>query len=426
MKYFGKLKQNIIFGNIFTFGSATLLSAVFAFIVGVVTRNLLGPEIYGYWLTVSMLFPFIPILQLGTLNAMNREIPFYLARKDHEKVKEIRNLTFSFIFTIPLLSILVLFLVGIILLFFPIGFEYKFGWISAAFIGVLMFVASYTEIYYKSIQDFKFASKLVLLKNMSQSILTIALVVWLGYEGLYLGLILSLILEIILGRRSFKGFKFTVNKDRYKELVKIGFPILLVGLVWSLMIASDRIIISIFMTPLDMGNYGVGMLVFSSMMLLPQVIGQVYYPKIVELVSVKEFLQIKNLAWKVNKVLAIVMGLIVVVGYFALPFFIKYLMPEYIEGTKAAQILLIGIFPLTLVSFAANYFNSTHNQKIYMSIQVISILLNVLISLVLLYFNKDIVSVALGTSMSNLIYCILMNSFFSMKIKEKIAVPMVE
>lgn len=418
MLLINKIKENNIVRNIFSFGSATLLSAGLSFVVGVLTRNMLGPEQYGYWLTVSMLFSFVPLFQLGTVNAMNRDVPFYLARKDYIRAQEIKNLTLSFIFTLPLFLIVIFLAISGLLFFIDISYEYQIGFLLASFISFFIFLSTYVEMYYKSEQNFKMASKLVAVKSVSQSLITLLIIYIIGYEGLYIGMLLALIIEVIIGRKSFQGFKFQFDLNKYKKLIETGFPILLVGLIWSILIASDRLIITIFMTPKDLGNYGVGMLIFNSMMLLPQVIGQVLYPKIIELVSKEKYDEIKRFYWKVNKILAVTVGLIVAAGYFLFPVFINHFMPGYKAGIKAGQILILGIYPLTLVGFVANYFNATYNQKVYIYILITTIVSNLIFTIAFLQLRYDISSVALGTSVSYLLYSLLMNYYFMMKIRK--------
>ncbi|MED5073198.1 oligosaccharide flippase family protein [Anoxybacillus geothermalis] len=418
MGIFRNIKENNVIKSIISFGLATLLSAILTFVVGVITRNILGPEQYGYWLTVSILFTLSPLFQLGALNAMNREVPFYMARNDDYKVKEIRDLTLSFIFTFPSLLIIILIVLSIFLFFTNINYEYKIGFLLASFCSFLMYLSSYVEMYYKSQQNFKMASKAVTIKVVSQSLLTLFFVWFLGYEGLYIGMILGVIIQLITERRTFRKFKFIYDVAKYKSLIKTGFPILMVGIIWSLLTASDRLIIAIFMSPKDVGNYGVGMLVFSSMMLLPQVVSQVLYPKIVELVSKEKHLEIKKIFWRVNGALAIFIGLMVIAGFFIFPLFIKYVMPEYEGGIKAGQILILGIYPFTMVSVAANYFNSTNNQKIYIVILISVIIINFILSILFLFIKYDITSVATATSVSYVIYFLLMNGKFLKIIKE--------
>jgi O-antigen/teichoic acid export membrane protein len=414
-----KIKENNIVRNIFSFGSATLLSAGLSFVVGVLTRNMLGPEQYGYWLTVSMLFSFVPLFQLGTVNAMNRDVPFYIARKEYMRAQEIKNLTLSFIFTLPLFLVVIFLVISGLLFFIDISYEYQIGFLLASFISFFIFLSTYVEMYYKSEQNFRMASKLVAVKSVSQSLITLLFIYLIGYEGLYIGMLLAFIIEVIIGRKSFQGFKFQFDLNKYKKLIETGFPILLVGLIWSILIASDRLIITIFMTPEDLGNYGVGMLIFSSMMLLPQVVGQVLYPKIVELVSQEKYHEIKRLYWKVNKALSIIGGLIVVVGYFLFPIFVNHFMPDYKEGIKAGQILILGIYPLTLSGFAANYFNATDRQKIYIGIQILTIANNIILCYFFVKISYNIMLISLATSISYIIYFFLMNGYMIFNLNSK-------
>ncbi|MBT2756712.1 oligosaccharide flippase family protein [Mesobacillus foraminis] len=407
-----KKSNNKMLSSISSLGSATLLNAILVFIVEVITRNILGPEKYGYWLTISIIFTFIPIFQLGTLNAMNREVPYYIARNENNRVREIRETVFSFIFSFPIVLVLTLFLISIIIFITDIKFEYKIGLLLASLITGFTYLSGYAEMYYKSEQNFKKASKLISIKSISQSIFTLVMVFYIGYPGLYLGMLIALLIEIYTAKGIFPKYKRVNSYNEYKKLIKVGFPILIVGLVWSVMIATDRIIISIFMTPEDLGNYGVGLLVFNAMMLFPQVINQVFYPKIVELVSKENYVEIRKLYWKTNKILALIMGLVVLVGFVILPYFINWFMPEYSKGILAAQVLLVGIYPLTLVGLAACYFNSTNKQKMYLSIQLISIFINILLSVVFLSLNDSITSVSIATSITFIIYFLLMNASF--------------
>ena len=415
-----KILKNDFLVNLSSLGLATLINATLVFIVGILTRNMLGPDQYGYWVIISLIFTFTPLFQLGTLNAMNREIPFYLIKKEHSKVQEVKESVFSFLFTLPVLIVFLLLVASIFISFNDFKSEIEVGLFFSAFIVFASYLSSYIEVYFKSQQDFRSTSKLILLKSIANSVFTLTFVYIIGYEGMYIGMLLGFVIQIIIARKVIPLKRKRYNFSHYKDLIQIGFPILLVGLVWSLMTASDRLIISIYMSSKDLGNYSIGMLVFSTVILLPQVIGQVLYPKIVGYVSMNSFLEIKNLYWKVNKILAGFMMLVVLIGYYSIPLFIQVFMPIYIEGIRTAQILFIGIYPLTLVGVAANYFNSTKKQKIYVSIQIICIILNIFLSIILLNTNMSINSVALATSITFFVYFILMNAVFLREIRKYI------
>src|SRR5690606_15364378 len=129
---------------------------------------------------------------------------------------------------------------------------------------------SYIEMYYKSIQDFKSVSKLITIKGVAQSVFSIAFIVLYGFSGLFLGMISALLIEIIIGRKAFRKTKLTLNfkVQVYVPLIKVGFPILMVGLIWSILTMTDKLILTLMMDSTALGNYSVALLVFSTMMLL--------------------------------------------------------------------------------------------------------------------------------------------------------------
>jgi O-antigen/teichoic acid export membrane protein len=421
MSYLKKLFKLPGLSNVLSFGSATFISSALSFVLGVLSRNILGPEQYGYWVSLSIAFTFIPLLQLGVLNAMNREIPYYVARNSIEEVNKIRQKTFSYLITFPTFIMLLLLLFSIFVYKSNVASEYKVGFIFISFIGMLLFLSAYVEMHYKSIQDFRSVSKLIAVKGVVQSVLSIVFILFFGFIGLFLGILAALIIEMIMGRQAFKkmSFIFDFRFQNYLPLIKTGFPILMVGLIWSVLIATDKIILTIMMDSSALGNYSVALLVFSTMMLLPQVISQVYYPKIVTMVSKEEYQQIKQSYKRVNFFLLVISLSVVLVGLLILPPIIRLMMPEYETGLVSAQILLVGLIPLTLVNYAANYFNATHNHKLYIKILVVCILMNILLSITLLLMYPDISMVAIGTSITFLLYFILMNTFFWRIIKLK-------
>ncbi|OAT80981.1 hypothetical protein A6P54_13370 [Bacillus sp. MKU004] len=422
MSYLKGLMKVPVIANILSFGSATLISSALAFILGVVSRNILGPEKYGYWVALSIAFTFIPLLQFGVLNAMNREIPYHIARGASEKVHQIRQKTISYLLSFPAFMMLLFLMVSILLWNSNLAWEYKVGFFFISFIGLLLFLSSYVEMYYKSIQDFQKVSKLIGVKGIVQAISSILFIVLFGFIGLFLGMIVALLIQIMIGRKAFNEINFNFNfrfKD-YLPLIKIGFPILMVGLIWSIFLTIDKLILTIMMDSSSLGNYSIALLVFSTMMLLPQVVAQVYYPKVVAMVSREEHEQIKQSYVRVNSLLLLISTIIVTVGIVVIPSVIRLLMPEYEEGIFSAQILLVGLVPLTLVNYSANYFNATDNQRLYIKILLISMLVNILASTILLLFNREISMVAIGTSISFLLYFLLMNVFFWKLMKQQL------
>src|SRR5699024_2325706 len=125
--------------NISSLGSATLINAILAFIVGILTRNILGPDQYGIWVTISLIFTFSPLFHLGILNAMNREVPFYQAKNDEERVSKIRGSVFTYIIIISVLTTFIFLMLSFSTYFTEVRIEYKIGFFLATAILLLKF-----------------------------------------------------------------------------------------------------------------------------------------------------------------------------------------------------------------------------------------------------------------------------------------------
>lgn len=409
-----KILKNQLVSNVMSLGAVTGLASVINFILGIVTRNMLGPEKYGYWLMISLIFTYGPFLQLGMLNAMNKEVPYFLAKKNMKRVDEIYNYTFSFLFFLSLFVSISLFVSSLLLSqSLKIETELIQGLMFASFLLLLLFLSMYCEMVYRSQQNFKFVAKLNFIKIVSQAIFTIIFVYSVGYIGLYIGMGLALLLEIFVAKKALR-INLIFNLREVFKLIKIGFPMLVVGTAWSLMTGFDRILISIYLTPTDLGNYGVALLVFSSLMLIPGVITQITYPKFMQIIGSTESnykSELRKYFLIINKNLSVIMLLVTLTLFVLIPHFIRLFLPEFTSGIKSAQILTLGIYPITLVGMAGNYFNAINKQLTYLCIIIFTIIFSFLLNSLLLLINSNILSIAIGTSISYFIYAILMNYF---------------
>ena len=71
--------------------------------------------------------------------------------------------------------------------------------------------------------------------------------------------------------------------SRAIRVTRMGFPIMLVGLLGSLYYTADRWIAAGSLTAADAGSYGLASLVASAAFLVPMVIAQQQYPRLANL-----------------------------------------------------------------------------------------------------------------------------------------------
>ena len=105
-------------------------------LVGLAIAKFVSPEDYGIWGALNLLLTYAIILQLGTINGVNLELPIAMGEKNHEKAKSIIQTSQTYI----LGCMFVIFVIGILyLLIFGKSLSPKFFWGVAALIVMISF-----------------------------------------------------------------------------------------------------------------------------------------------------------------------------------------------------------------------------------------------------------------------------------------------
>ena len=95
-------RKNVIRDASFFSGSTYLSQAMF-FIRGFLNARILGPGLYGLWSALNIILNYGSYMHLGSLNAMNREIPYQNGRHSPEGMDKVRNTTFTTLLVMNLL-----------------------------------------------------------------------------------------------------------------------------------------------------------------------------------------------------------------------------------------------------------------------------------------------------------------------------------
>jgi O-antigen/teichoic acid export membrane protein len=173
---------------------------------------------------------------------------------------------------------------------------------------------------------------------------------FIGYFGRILYIFLKPIYEWIL-RFLFRPIKSNSRGKigEIRELVDVGFPLLLSGFVLQLFLISDQSLVATFLGPAELGYYTLSSFVLMAVAIIPQALGVVLYPKASE----------KYAQFKSNKILrlffwrALFLNLIIILPiclmiWIFLEPVTEWLLPKYIPGISAAKINILTC--LTFIS----------------------------------------------------------------------------
>lgn len=385
------------------FVGATILSSGVHFIYSIFVKAYVAPLEYGMYSTCLLLQTYLSYLQLGSLNAFNRDYPQLIGANKLEEAKKYRNTVFSFLLSAYAISFIIITALTII-----VGAEksmdprYIIGFILTALITVVTTFENYGNYRCRIDVGFRYPSIVTLIELLSIPI-GLILVSKIGYYGIYLTSVIAMVIGIVFYYRpSFKDFKFTFDLPLLKMILISGTPLLINGLIWTVVNSIDKFVILGFIDTEALGVYGIAQNAFSYMVLIPSAMSQLFYVKMgKEYGKSGKVEALTNFSLKCSAVLAAVTSLIALVAYFFLPILVQNFMPGYYNGVPAAQILILGlsIYAATLIN--GNILTILKQNGALLFSSICMCIFNILCSIgYVLVVGPKIESVALGTATS--------------------------
>lgn len=359
--------------------------------------------------TCLLLQTYMAYLQLGSLNAFNRDYPQLVGAGKNEEARKYRNTVFSFLLSVYgfglVLAVLAILIIG---RGSTLDSRITVGFILTAVITVVTIIENYGNYRCRIDKGFKYPSIVTLLELLSLPI-GIMLIPKMGYYAIYLTSILAMLIGILLYfQSSYRDFNFSIDKVMLKMILISGMPLLINGLIWTVVNSIDKFVILGFIDTEALGVYGIAQNAFSYMVLIPSAMSQLFYVKMGKEYGKNNDIDVLiDVSMKFSSLLAAVTSLLALVAYFFLPVLVECFMPSYSNGVPASQILILGlsVYAATLVN--GNILTILKQNGALLINSVCMCIFNVICSIgYVIILGATIESVALGTATSY-IFCTL-------------------
>ncbi len=345
---FGKIAALFISGNIFSM--FVRLAAQF------VTTMIALPKVLGLFNSINQLgMSYSTFLQFGILNGLNREIPYYAGKGDTKRVYELTAAAQAWTLIVGSTVSFVMFVIAMWHVFKG-EYQVAIGWFTNTLVAFSFFYGQlYLTMTYRTSHDF---ARLAMVSSIQSSIL-LALTIFVFYFNFY-GLCIRAVLTgaaqlLLLWHWRPIKVKPKWNKTHFLHLLKIGFPIFSVDILyewWNSTFLGTTILL--YTSVESFGKYALATNMWQALY-VTQWVGFMLFPRMSERYG-------KN--GKVREI--IIMGLKVVpymfmmtipmavIGWYVLPPLVHYVLPNYVDAIPAAQWTLITILvssfqPLTHV-----------------------------------------------------------------------------
>jgi len=394
------------------FSVASYFANVFDLFTGIIIRRVLGPLAMGVFAELMLVFQYAKYYHLGTYESLDREIPYYNGRGEQSKVKRIQDAGFSFSFCVAVIVCLLLMGAS-----FYLRADRSLSW-GLIFVGLLVVgqsILSFFIIIARTHHNFNLLSIYNFLFSLTSAVLTFLLIIKFGFIGAMCALLSTNILAIAYFISNGFRAKFSLKQDwqQVKSLLKIGLPIILYGFVFTTILNTDRFMIITFLGRVDLGYYSVATMVSGYLILIPNLIYTVLFPRFYEAFGREGDVRKMEFQFLTpTLIIAYLLPLVIGLTGLVLPMIIKYFLPQYWPGLVPAYILLIATFFIAMLGMS-NYLLIALNKQmrmVYMGVAAI------VLGVVLNYFflkelHLGLAGVALSTLVTFFIYSFLYIGF---------------
>lgn len=324
---------------------AGLVSNFLNIVAGIIVARWLMPQELGLFNGFSIVVSYIVLIQLGVPSALSREYPYYIGKENKEKSIE---LAAAANYWALLLGFGIFIVANIISLYFLFvkNYQYAAGVFVIGFSSFqTFFVTKYLKILFRSNNDF---NKLAYI-NIINAVVAFAGIFFVkeyGFYGLCIRSILMILSDFILTwKLKPVNIKPKWSKKIFLDLLRVGMPIYWVANIYSLWPILQRTVVAFIGGTKALGLYGMALMVETAMAIITNSISTVIFPKMAQSWGkTRRFKDMINIALKPAIAGFCINVVLVIGGWFLLPYFIKLVVPNFTEGVTAAQwSLVVGL-----------------------------------------------------------------------------------
>jgi O-antigen/teichoic acid export membrane protein len=323
------------------YASSSVASAMVQLFASFLIIKWVAPEEVGLWQSVRMAQIYAFILLAGVNNGLSRELPFHLGKGEHAFAHRLTATAFCCV-TIANTIILVCG-VACAVIFARHGSQLV---LAICVVTLLIMIAFYQHIFictFRSNDSFKRLTTIQWI-DAGLCIATVPLVYFFRYDGMLVRTLLTsttLLALMYLWRPMRAGVR--MDGKALKLLLKTGLPIFGLDYVKNACATLDRVVLLKLGGVRDVGIYALASTVLQSLGAFAQSLGTYLYPRMTfKYGESGDPRLLWNYGIKFVLLATVFTGIAAGAAWLILPHFVPALLPKYVEGLAAAQIVLVA------------------------------------------------------------------------------------
>ncbi len=357
---------------------------------------LLGPASYGVWKLLTAIENFSRVLHLGTVSALNRQVPYYEGRGDPERARTARGTALGMTILGGLVS--------------SAGVIVAALWVrgGALLVPLLLFAgysfANRLLLYYQTLFNaerlFGSKARIGIIEAAISTPIVLAGVYFFGLSGVIAASTVVLLVVVGLHRRRL-GTIVTPSIDR-RELrasIGVGLPVLLYGIVGYATQSTDTLMVGWLLGASHVGLYALGVSLAERLGQLAWMLGSVMMPRFARRYGEQEEIgALREMVEQPARFVGVVFPALSLAAIASAEVLFLTVWKSYRPGRDALTILALGVMLVAVYDSYAGFFATIKKQIHLVWMLLVALAANVVGNYVLIRAGWGITGAALSTA----------------------------
>ena len=381
--------------------AATYLTRALCVVRGFLNARILGPQLYGFWGSLSFLLSFGFHLHGGVQDILIKEIPTYRSRGQMSLARRTYQIAFTFFFMT---------LLGATILIWLFAWRLppetpsviRWGWWVGGITLPLEALYFFEQNVARSEERFREIGRQLVFTSFISLLLTCGLVIRYGLPGLLIVAVLTSVIGLwSLRRHNPTPWRLLWSWPKLRLMLRAGWPILAMTMIFESLWWVDRLVVLKLLGTTHFGYYGLAATVTQLCFLFPVLMASVIEPRIYfDYARSKRSPQIREHLWFLLKTQALLMPAVLLgTDLLMLPFIQRWL-PAYTPSIPAMRLLVWGSFFMGLALCTKPVIIAMGKQLQALTFYGIAIGVNVVMSTALVLQGTGLWGAALGTGLA--------------------------
>ena len=278
-KYFNLYVLNRQRAGDFVYLASQICAPVVGFFTSIIAAKYILPYELGVIQTVMLISVYCSFFHFGVFNGLNRNIAFYEAQQNKGKIQAMVDASWITAIINSFIGIIV----SLIALVYYVMHGYPTLYLYSIIIlfGILIFspISTHYETIYRSTRAFMPLGIFLNIRNGVNLLLGFLPVIFGAFGLIFRNAMLPAVNVLLLYRNSPIKSKTIGRIDEILDLVRVGFPMLVTGVLYIFFNAADRTIVALTLGPTAVGELALSGMILTAIQVLPVSIGALLYPR---------------------------------------------------------------------------------------------------------------------------------------------------